>query len=145
MLASVIDTLCSQSKMVFSSTPLLARFGEFSFHQCMCVGVKLEVLLPCSSCDEGRRICAIVDCALPDCGEGLQPYTPEGECCSRCPQPACPDVRGLIGTCDERCSEDRSCEDGQLCCSNGCGHACMVPSVNCSVSAAHIGCIALSG
>ena len=46
----------------------------------------------------------------------------------------CPDATGLIGTCDEQCSSDDGCSNGQLCCSNGCGHACMDPTINCAVS-----------
>ena len=51
----------------------------------------------------------------------------------------CPDVTNLSGTCDERCSSDDECSDGQLCCSNGCGHACMDTVLDCSVSN---GCVA---
>ena len=46
----------------------------------------------------------------------------------------CPNTTGLFGTCEERCSGDDECSDGQLCCSNGCGHACMDPVVDCAVS-----------
>ena len=46
----------------------------------------------------------------------------------------CPNVTNLGGTCDERCSSDDGCSNGQLCCSNGCGHACMDPVVDCAVS-----------
>ena len=46
----------------------------------------------------------------------------------------CPNASGLIGTCDEQCSSDDECSDGQLCCSNGCGHDCMDTVPDCSVS-----------
>ena len=46
----------------------------------------------------------------------------------------CPNTSGLIGTCDEKCSSDDGCSNGQLCCSNGCGHDCMDPVMDCSVS-----------
>ncbi|XP_039770382.1 C-C motif chemokine 20-like [Ornithorhynchus anatinus] len=39
---------------------------------------------------------------------------------------ACPNLPvGTIGMCAEWCSGDDSCPQGQKCCSNGCGHACM--------------------
>ena len=50
------------------------------------------------------------------------------------PPLVCPEPPGF-GLCVESCSADSPCEDGQLCCSNGCGHTCMdgVPrAVNCS-------------
>ena len=46
----------------------------------------------------------------------------------------CPNTSGLIGTCDEKCSSDDGCSNGQLCCSNGCGHECMDPVLDCAVS-----------
>ena len=46
----------------------------------------------------------------------------------------CPNVTGLIGQCYEGCSSDVNCTDDQLCCFNGCGHSCMDPVIDCSVS-----------
>eukprot|EP01006_Ploeotia_vitrea_P036089 TRINITY_DN65970_c0_g1_i1.p1 TRINITY_DN65970_c0_g1~~TRINITY_DN65970_c0_g1_i1.p1 ORF type:complete len:983 (+),score=199.28 TRINITY_DN65970_c0_g1_i1:309-2951(+) len=40
-----------------------------------------------------------------------------------CP-PVSPDVFGI---CVEQCSADEECNDGQRCCSNGCGHTCQNP------------------
>ena len=45
--------------------------------------------------------------------------------CIGCPPPG-------IGFCIEACSSDNDCASGQLCCSNGCGHECMVDQ--CAVS-----------
>lgn len=36
----------------------------------------------------------------------------------------CP-LPGFGGICTESCTSDGDCSTGQLCCSNGCGHACM--------------------
>ncbi|KAL1251787.1 hypothetical protein QQF64_019583 [Cirrhinus molitorella] len=33
----------------------------------------------------------------------------------------------MFGVCAELCSQDDDCPDNQKCCSNGCGHQCMVP------------------
>ena len=30
------------------------------------------------------------------------------------------------GLCAELCSSDKDCDDGEKCCSNGCGHQCRV-------------------
>ena len=38
-------------------------------------------------------------------------------------QLACPAPSGF-GICVEQCSSDGDCQDGEKCCSNGCGHAC---------------------
>ena len=39
---------------------------------------------------------------------------------------ACPlRTEGGFGICIESCSKDSGCEEGELCCSNGCGHVCM--------------------
>lgn len=38
-----------------------------------------------------------------------------------CPSPGL----GLAGLCLEMCAGDDDCASGELCCSNGCGHACM--------------------
>ena len=46
----------------------------------------------------------------------------------------CPPVsNNTLGTCNEACSSDGDCSNGQLCCSNGCGHVCMSPDP-CAVS-----------
>ena len=38
----------------------------------------------------------------------------------------CPAIpEGQVGACAEFCEGDDSCPDGHMCCSNGCGHACM--------------------
>lgn len=38
----------------------------------------------------------------------------------------CPELsEGQIGTCVEMCISDFDCSEGELCCSNGCGHVCM--------------------
>ena len=50
------------------------------------------------------------------------------------PPLVCPEATGF-GLCAEFCSADTPCPDGQLCCSNGCGHSCMAgvpPAANCS-------------
>ena len=44
-----------------------------------------------------------------------------------------PASNNTLGTCNEACSGDSDCSDGQLCCSNGCGHECMSPDP-CAVS-----------
>ena len=48
----------------------------------------------------------------------------------------CPPVRpGMVGSCAERCSGDDECDDGEKCCSNGCGHECTTTvKLNCAVS-----------
>ena len=41
----------------------------------------------------------------------------------------------ILGACVEACSSDSECTNGQMCCSNGCGHECMTLVVNpCAVS-----------
>ena len=50
--------------------------------------------------------------------------------CIECPDPA---TSIFGGACVEACSSDSDCSDGQLCCSNGCGHECMSPDP-CAVS-----------
>ena len=41
---------------------------------------------------------------------------------------SCPEVEaGAVGSCDERCSYDYQCRGNSKCCSNGCGHQCIVP------------------
>ena len=49
-----------------------------------------------------------------------------------CPSPD----TGTFGSCLESCTLHSDCSDGQLCCSNGCGHQCMSPVVTdpCAVS-----------
>uniref|UniRef100_A0A3P8R4V2 WAP domain-containing protein n=1 Tax=Astatotilapia calliptera TaxID=8154 RepID=A0A3P8R4V2_ASTCA len=34
-----------------------------------------------------------------------------------------------LGPCVESCSTDSDCHDSEKCCSNGCGHECMVPDI----------------
>ena len=48
----------------------------------------------------------------------------------------CPEVDpNSFGICPEDCSNDSDCTNGQLCCSNGCGHVCMEPAIDpCAVS-----------
>ncbi|XP_069121238.1 uncharacterized protein [Argopecten irradians] len=48
--------------------------------------------------------------------------TKPGEC------PVVPD--GVMGTCAEMCSNDTDCMGDKKCCSNGCGHSCVAPTVN---------------
>ncbi len=44
---------------------------------------------------------------------------------SQCPQIP-PDT---VGICVEECSNDSDCDGDQMCCSNGCGHTCMSPTL----------------
>ena len=37
----------------------------------------------------------------------------------------CPDVAETLGVCVSECSGNEDCEDGQICCSNGCGQTCI--------------------
>ena len=39
--------------------------------------------------------------------------------------PAVPDDQ--VGSCVEACSDDNDCSGEMMCCSNGCGHTCMMP------------------
>ena len=55
----------------------------------------------------GNILCFVLSSALP---------------LGKCPEPG-------MGICIESCTADTSCENGQLCCSNGCGHVCMDPVV----------------
>lgn len=32
-----------------------------------------------------------------------------------------------VGICVELCSGNDDCENGEMCCSNGCGHKCLAP------------------
>ncbi|XP_071504722.1 uncharacterized protein [Diadema antillarum] len=42
----------------------------------------------------------------------------------------CPEVpSGMVSMCAEMCVDHDSCPDTQLCCSNGCGHTCLVPQL----------------
>eukprot|EP00811_Abedinium_folium_P016847 NODE_25781_length_575_cov_4.754464.p1 GENE.NODE_25781_length_575_cov_4.754464~~NODE_25781_length_575_cov_4.754464.p1 ORF type:complete len:165 (+),score=18.45 NODE_25781_length_575_cov_4.754464:42-536(+) len=42
--------------------------------------------------------------------------------------PRCPKLKDhAAGICVEKCSSDSDCPVGRLCCSNGCGHVCMLP------------------
>ncbi|XP_062508376.1 latent-transforming growth factor beta-binding protein 2-like [Corticium candelabrum] len=38
---------------------------------------------------------------------------------------SCPGVEGEVSSCEEQCFADRDCEEGEKCCSNGCGHICV--------------------
>ena len=47
----------------------------------------------------------------------------------------CPTVPpGTSGTCAVECTDNSECNNGQLCCSNGCGRVCVGPVDNCAVS-----------
>ena len=47
----------------------------------------------------------------------------------------CPAPGEGFGLCEEACNSNSDCSDGQLCCSNGCGHQCMTPVEDpCAVS-----------
>ena len=39
--------------------------------------------------------------------------------------PVVPDDQ--VGSCTENCDSDESCPGEQMCCSNGCGHSCVMP------------------
>ena len=41
----------------------------------------------------------------------------------------CPSADSLFGICIEECSRDMDCKDEQKCCSNGCGHSCVMPII----------------
>ncbi|XP_025757207.1 WAP four-disulfide core domain protein 3 [Oreochromis niloticus] len=43
----------------------------------------------------------------------------------------CPRWRFDFGHCAEFCSKDRDCPNNEKCCSNGCGHECMGPVIEC--------------
>ena len=46
------------------------------------------------------------------------------EVTAECGSLACPPP-GFGGICTEQCRSNADCSSGYLCCSNGCGHACM--------------------
>jgi len=70
---------------------------------------------PCEVRDQFRDVLTVGGEKCFGCTQ-CKDVTPAGEC------PALPP--GTIGTCVEACSSDDICPDGQLCCSNGCGHTC---------------------
>jgi len=50
----------------------------------------------------------------------------EGVCVAEAGTCMCPGLPpDTFGICVEMCMSDSDCGDGQLCCSNGCGHVCM--------------------
>lgn len=85
----------------------------------------------------------IVNCLINPCTVTTCPAYPNAECranyCGGCNAEfytaddtevtaqcnhICPPPEGF-GLCFEQCSADRVCPSGRLCCSTGCGHACM--------------------
>ena len=50
----------------------------------------------------------------------------------------CPDPSDAVGTCVNLCNDDGDCSGGQMCCSNGCGQACLDPILSCAVSIVHL-------
>lgn len=38
----------------------------------------------------------------------------------------CPKQNDLLGICSNECDSDSGCDNGEICCSNGCGRTCMV-------------------
>lgn len=79
-------------------------------------------------CDDGRscRAYPMATCTPNYCGGCNAEFVLDGTdvtagCDSECPPPP----TGSTGLCFEGCSADNPCPAGRLCCSNGCGRACM--------------------
>ncbi|XP_071785268.1 uncharacterized protein [Asterias amurensis] len=74
-----------------------------------------------SSCDEGYQKCCYNGCGK-ECLD-VRLRTSNGA------QGACPLLKhDTIGVCLDECSpSDDRCEDGKMCCGNGCGHVCTTP------------------
>ncbi|XP_070554198.1 balbiani ring protein 3-like isoform X2 [Ptychodera flava] len=93
----------------------------------------------CPAVPEGTGGICVEDCSSDkDCegaekccsnGCGHTCITPEPEVVGPMQKPGqCPAVEGgVVGICVEACSSDEECDGDQKCCSNGCGHACVVP------------------
>ncbi|XP_071788249.1 uncharacterized protein [Asterias amurensis] len=73
---------------------------------------------------EGTPTCSPVMCLI-FCQHG---FVKDNNGCDMCqckpaPELTCPTASG-VGICSEECSSDNECNNGELCCSNGCGHSC---------------------
>jgi len=71
-------------------------------------------------------------CALIRCAAGYHCCNDAEGGATCCPDAAgaCPPAEGP-GICVELCSSNDDCSNGQLCCSNGCGHVCTDPALVC--------------
>ncbi|XP_060600709.1 kielin/chordin-like protein [Ruditapes philippinarum] len=82
-------------------------------------------------CDTCKPDCSQVPCPAIGCLFGS--YKPEGNCCPICNKEkpgVCIKPEGF-GACVELCSGDHDCTGDQKCCSNGCGHTCQDPGIDC--------------
>ncbi|XP_065920033.1 kielin/chordin-like protein [Dysidea avara] len=86
----------------------------------------------CSCLDNGLAICTLIGCPPPTDTPATEPPTLPTSTTPPVGLLVCPDSTGLIGTCDVHCTDDSNCTMGQLCCSNGCGYACMDPVLSCA-------------
>ncbi|XP_033625053.1 antistasin-like [Asterias rubens] len=114
-------------------------------------GICVEECGPDKKCDDGQLCCSNgcghvckaacppLICGLTGCLYGR--VTDENGCetCScRGPPAVCPKApEGVFGICVEECGPNKKCDDGQLCCPNGCGHVC---KAGCAPVLCRMGC-----
>ncbi|XP_017273068.1 WAP four-disulfide core domain protein 2-like isoform X4 [Kryptolebias marmoratus] len=84
-----------------------------------------NTLLPVPPCDHDSECPGTERCCRFDYGSVCAPTTLPQKAQNKpvplgCPTPG-------IGICIEECFQGSKCQDGKLCCSNGCGHQCMTP------------------
>ncbi|XP_070544252.1 SCO-spondin-like [Ptychodera flava] len=111
VLWQVLEKMSPQNQMPFFSMALMSKLTRTT---------STTEVLP--------NVCPAIGCLL-NCQYG---YTedPETGCelceCKEPPKLACPPVSyGTVGMCVDFCSDDVDCPTNSLCCSNGCGKACV--------------------
>ncbi|CAH1772329.1 unnamed protein product [Owenia fusiformis] len=84
----------------------------------------------CTTCECKPKTCEGMTCPSDQTCKMVDVWCVKQPCISPIPmcvekKLVCPSAKGMLGLCVELCSSTQPCtEDGQLCCSNGCGHSC---------------------
>ena len=81
----------------------------------------------CPDCPDGHDICFEL-CGTPYCEKGTILHWAPNACCPACATPMCPDTSDVVSIClvrNDSCTDDLDCEQGHLCCENGCGRTCL--------------------
>ncbi|XP_042084069.1 WAP four-disulfide core domain protein 8 [Haplochromis burtoni] len=70
-------------------------------------------------------------CAFPHFGTVFHAHALRRGGISTAKPGVCPVRYYIHADCTESCSKDSDCHDNEKCCSNGCGHECMAPVIEC--------------
>lgn len=109
---------------------ILADCSKITFLTCCSIYAACEFRCGDRTCLPISQVCDnIIDCRdgadIRNCSRRDREFRNVRYLTKRDIPMVCPNVSDTLGICVSECSGNSECEDGQICCSNGCGQTCI--------------------